>query len=406
MITNKDYQKSLLIILVFLLIFESILILISGLDRPYWGDEVHFVRTIKEFGQGITLDRLKHYNEMSTPLPFIVYALWGRLWGFEIENLRVLSLLIATITYLLFHFLVFNIFRNSKTAFWLTVFLIIQPYMIGLSFFVFTDMLTMLFLLLGLLALIKQNPWLWTLSSAGGLLCRQYFIFFTLAAGIYFTTKLLVEKDKSTSKMIISTTLSLIPLLILILLWKGLSPENSRKELYLKDGLFFHPEYLTLYICLFFVYLFPIILQNWKNYYSHLKLLIIFLFISGIYFIFPVEASQPAKAVHVDTVGLFHRFIRLILGEKFEHIIFFIAFWLSLPVLYRILQDGYQRWQRRQLDFGLLLDLSIVLFLIIMPFSYVVWEKYFIPIIPIAALQMIWSRKYPLMNSSIPKLQI
>src|SRR5437667_2479703 len=60
----------------FLVGFESLVVLL-GLGRPYWGDEAHFVQTIRRFADGITLDTLRHYPEMSTPLPFVLYAVWG-----------------------------------------------------------------------------------------------------------------------------------------------------------------------------------------------------------------------------------------------------------------------------------------------------------------------------------------
>jgi hypothetical protein len=34
------------------------------------------------------------------------------------------------------------------------------------------------------------------------------------------------------------------------------------------------------------------------------------------------------------------------------------------------------------------MNLSILSFLIIMPFSYVYWEKYFLPLMPIIAIQL------------------
>ena len=111
-------------------------------ERPYWGDEIHFVETINRFGKNMGLNTIKHYNEMSTPLPFMLYALWGRIFGFEIHILRILSVIIAVATYILFHWLLFLIFGNIKVASLTSAFLVLHPYMVGFSVFVFTDMET------------------------------------------------------------------------------------------------------------------------------------------------------------------------------------------------------------------------------------------------------------------------
>jgi polyferredoxin len=75
-----------------------------------------------------------------------------------------------------------------------------------------------------------------------------------------------------------------------------------------------------------------------------------------------------------------------------------------------VIQDLYHRLKRRQgettsaerrttddgrrtTDLALFLDLSILLFLAIMPFSYFCWEKYFLPIIPFVTMRMLMLRR-------------
>src|SRR5438132_14065253 len=73
-----------------------------GIDRPLRADEPHFVETIVQFGTSRpSLDLLTHYNEMSGPVPFVLYGAWGRMFGFEPFTLRLFSIVVAVATYVL-----------------------------------------------------------------------------------------------------------------------------------------------------------------------------------------------------------------------------------------------------------------------------------------------------------------
>ncbi len=70
-------------------------------DLPPWGDEEHFLLTVRLFGQGVSTDVLRTYPEMSGPLTFAAFAAWGRVAGFDTASLRLLAPLIASATALL-----------------------------------------------------------------------------------------------------------------------------------------------------------------------------------------------------------------------------------------------------------------------------------------------------------------
>ena len=389
---------------VFLVILEGV-VLYFGINHQYWGDEVHFVRTVRLFGEGLTLDTLRHYNEMSPPLPFMVYALWGRLFGFELQVLRLLSVVIAIATYLAFYQLLFSCLDNRRMAFITTAFLALHPYMIGLSIFVFTDMLAIFFLVLGCVAIWRKSPLLFGLSSMLGLLCRQYFAFLPVAAGLFFLLKYLKSREYRARNMVLAVLLSFLPLAMLFLFWGGLSPQNELRTHYLLDDLYFHPGFLVLYILLYFVYLLPFVLWRWKYFYKDLKILGSSAVISLIYVWFPVTASRYAEAAGVDTVGFYHRLVRYLAGEQWEHVVLYLSFLLGLPLLIALVRDGYRRWIRRDLGFVFFLDLAILAFFIFMPFSYLNWEKYFLLVMPLAVLQIILVREEelsPLASTGVP----
>jgi len=385
-------------VVTFLVIIEGV-VLYFGINHLYWGDEVHFVKTVRLFGEGFTLDTLRRYNEMSSPLPFMVYALWGQLFGFELQVLRLLSIVIAIATYLTFYQLLFSCLDNRKLAFLTTAFLALHPYMIGLSIFVFNDMLSIFFLVLGCVAIWRKSPLLFGLSSMFGLLCRQYFAFLPTAAGLFFLLKYLKTRGRLARNMVLAVLLSFLPLVLLFLFWGGLSPQNEMRTYYLFDDLYFHPDFLVLYILQYFVYLLPFVLWRWKHFYKDLKILGSSAVISLVYLWFPVTASRYAVAVGVDTVGFYHRFVRYIAGEQWEHVVLYLSFLLGLPLLITLVKGGYMRWMHRDLGFVFFLDLAILAFFIFMPFSYLNWEKYFLLVMPLAVLQMLLVREEKLSPS-------
>jgi 4-amino-4-deoxy-L-arabinose transferase-like glycosyltransferase len=392
----RAYFKSLFAFLVFLLLFQSLVISVADLRRPYWGDEEHFVETIREFGEGITLERLKQYNEMSTPLPFIVYAIWGRIFGFELHLLRLLSIVIALITYLAFHRLLWRLFDDARIAFLAGAFLAVHPYMVGFSIFVYTDMLPILFLILACIAVINRSAFVLGVSSACAVLCRQHYVFLAIATALCYLLDYLHERNTEGSSpkgrgrmsMLLASILSVVPLALLFAFWQGLSPDNAMRARYLQEGFSFHPSSFILYVALLFVYLAPIVLVKWRTFYARNRVLIVGFVISWVYWLFPVGPSKFAIDIDVHTVGLFHRLLQWIYpGRFFEQVIFYLAFLLGLPILIFVIESAYQKIKQRDCSFSLFLDLSILMFLIVLPFSYMCWEKYFMPLVPLVTIR-------------------
>ena len=382
-------KRSLIILIIFLLGYETILYFMVAVKQPLWHDEGHFIETIKYLAENLSLERLKHYNEMSTPLPFLAYALWGKITGFNLPALRMLSLIIAFGTFLSFYFFFRYWYQNTQTALLLLGFLIFQPYMIGITIFVYTDMLTMFFLAMSLISLHKDEPILFSVALAGGLLCRQYFIFWCLAILVYFIWIQYTSRDHRSLKMIFSTFVAMLPVGLLFIFWRGLSPDNELQQQYISNGLSFHPGFMVFYICTFMIYLSPLVIIRRKQFYRNWKINMIAVILSVCYFLYPVRASQAAEQAGVFTTGYFHRFIRWALPRSVEDIVFYLIFLVALPVFIHLAIGLYQQWRLRSNQPIMLTDLAIFSFLITMSFSYVNWEKYLLPLIPLAILSVL-----------------
>lgn len=384
----SSFRTSLLLLIAFLFVYETILYFTVACRQPLWHDEGHYIKTSIYLIENSNLQALTHYNEMSTPLPFFMYGLWGKIVGFELARLRLLSLIIAFFTFLAFYQFFHRWYQDTSTALLLTVFMILQPYMIGLTVFVYTDMLAMFFIAISLIFFHNRKAILFALSLAGGLLCRQYLIFWSLAAFFYFLWGLYISKEKGVLKMVVAAFSAHLPLLMLFWLWQGLSPNNELKKYYLSDGFYFHTEYIVFYLCSLFVYLLPLILWYWKKIYIHSKINVVSFIFSWTYFLFPIKSSESVSQFNVYTSGLFHRFVRLAVGESGEHLVFYLTFLLALPLFIHLLISFSKQIRYRSGGPVFFAELAVLFFLFIMAFSYNNWEKYLLPVIPFAILML------------------
>lgn len=387
-----SYRPAFFQFLTAIIVFQLIVVLTAGLCRPFWGDEAHFVETIRLFGNSFSLETLRTYNEMSTPLPFMLYAAWGKLFGFGIATLRLLSLLIAAATYLSFHRLVWNIRHDGQMAFWLTLFLMVHPYNVGLSIFVFTDMLAILTVVLTLHAARQSNAALLGLSLAAGILCRQYLIYVALAVAIYFITMWISDRRRSQHiACLIATVLAILPFFALALFWDGLSPENNLRQLYVSKSLSYEPEFLVAYVSIFGIYLFPLLAVRWRWWTCDSLTLIAAFLLSPLYWFYPIAVSAPSAAIGLTTIGLYHRFLVSVAGHgSIEQAVFYAGFLVGLIVLLSVVRRVVAQFRQSANTELLLYSLMVLAFLLVMPFSYLCWEKYIMPLIP-AAILVVWA---------------
>ena len=385
----NNYKKSALILLLVIIIFEIAVAYIGNIaNRPEWGDEIRLYETVIEFGESITLDRIKHYPQMSTPLPFIIYSLWGKLFGFDLFTLRILSIIIALLTYLIFHRILFESTNNIHLSFLGTIFLMIHPYMVGLSIFVFTDMLAILFFLLSYWALKHDRTYFFALALALSILCRQYMLFFLPAVSLYYLVQWIKDKKTQQLQIIAASIISAIPYLCLIILWGGTSPDNEFRQLYLSERFNFKPDIFYLYIALLFVYLLPYYFFIFKKFYKNKQIIILSIILSFGYFLFPIKPSKYSIDIGVYTVGLFHKGLKYLnCSDNLVQIIFYLSVLLGLSVFLTIGKEIIKKIQNNNFDQTLLVDLTILFFFIVMPFSYLGWEKYFMPILPFVILR-------------------
>jgi len=386
----NTYRRSLLALVIFVIVLETVVVIAGDITRPPWGDEYRLLETVRQFDERFDLDRLKHYEQLSGPLPFVVYAAWGKLVGFDLWRLRLLSLIVALLLYVLFHRLAYNQTGSGRLAFLTAAFLAIHPYMVGFSLFVFTDGLTILFLVIGLAGLAGRRA-LWLAVGLGGaLLCRQYSVFFAGSALVYLLRSFIWQRDRNVIRLLGGWVIGMLPAATLFLFWGGISPDNKWRAFYQTGDMTWHVSFFVLYVALLALYLLPFVAARGRTLFRGRTLLVLCGLLSLTYWLFPVAPSPYAEAINVHTVGLFHKaMVWLVPGEWFAAGVFFLSYAVGLVVLAAVVRSTLDHVRHRRISMLFLYDLTILAFLLVMPMSYLNWEKYFMPLVPFIALRLL-----------------
>ncbi len=381
---HKLKGYSTIIIVGYSFLYLLIIYSIIGLNHDFWGDEIHFYKTALHFASKPTLHTLQHYEEMNTPLPFIIYACWSKMTGPAISDLRLLSLLIAFCTFYSLFYLFKMLFpENPLFPIAAVILFSIIPYIPGLSIFFYTDLIALLFMLLAFIYCIKNKPVLFFIFSLATLMCRQYFIFFTIACTLFFIIQYFKTKNKQDIWMIIAAMAANVFLLFLFYFWKGTSPDNELKKLYTNEKINFHTDALLIYLCYFVLYTFPLLLILLGALFNNRKRIIYAFLFSFIYWIFPLQTSIVALEEGITHIGLFHKAISYLLPYQWETgLIYQFLLFLSLSFFFYIIDQYIKSVNTPSKKYILLSGLNLITFLIIMPFSYLTWEKYVLPAIP------------------------
>jgi hypothetical protein len=382
----QQKNRYMLFFIGYLILYIGILFFV-GTRLQCWRDECTMVTLTRPFITNLTLDLLKHYEQPVTPLSFLLYGFWGKIFGDNLIAFRSLSLLLAVLSYLVLFKLFDYLLNNLKAALLLTIYVSLNPYMLGISMFFYRDILAFFLFISGVAAFIYKKPILFGLCTTFGILSNQFFIFLPIAAGLCWLLRLVFRKETRLSWMgIFSILVSVIPIIALFVFWGGIYPDNSFRSIFREGVIFtYRPNFLSLYIILLFIYLSPVILFYWKDFLSRKKVMIASLLLGGLYFFFPIRATFIPD-YFTDTTGYFHKAIRLIVGEHYEQFFLFAGFVLGLNILLTIFLDIKNRLIIKDFHTEFFIDLTILSFLVVMPLYFLAWEKYFLPLIPLVII--------------------
>ena len=165
------------------LVYLAVLVLFDFLQFPPEKDELHFWPTVLSFSRAWipSPDQLRGYHELNTPLPFVLFGALEHLFHGGIAAGRFLNLVLS-----------FGLAAaigtagdDSRRSVRATVGLLVFPYFLGLSPYLYTDVMAAFFVLLGLIAHLEGKPLgsalFWTLAIAA----RQYAVAIPIAMAAY-----------------------------------------------------------------------------------------------------------------------------------------------------------------------------------------------------------------------------
>jgi hypothetical protein len=299
--------------------------------------------------------------------------------GFDTGSLRLLSPVLASATIVLWLRFVAGVVPAPAVALLTVATIAANPYFLGLSVFVFTDMLALLGLSLAAVGVQRRSPWLSGLGVAVATCARQYLAFLAVAVA---ALAIFGRGKPERSRWVIAAMAGMVPIGLLVALWDGaLAPDNALRAVYTSEGLRFDPHALSLYLASPAAYLFPlvgIVLARFRVRRTTVAVAVAAaVFVIG----FPIAPSIAQTREGSFTVGFLHRFVQMIASGTIEHITFAALAFVHLLALGAASESLYRHGRQGHWNESVLFAWAGTLaFLVLMPFSYMPWEKYALPL--------------------------
>jgi hypothetical protein len=164
---------------VLVLIYLACVVAFEGLTFAPTKDERHFWPTSLEFSSfPPSVSALRSYNELNTPLPFVVFGAIEGLFQGGIAAGRAVNLVLS---FLMVCVIGFAAGQPTSRAFLSVAGLLSFPYFLGVATHLYTDIMASFFVLSGVVFHLKGGYAASALSFILAIACRQYAVAFPLA---------------------------------------------------------------------------------------------------------------------------------------------------------------------------------------------------------------------------------
>lgn len=161
----------------------------TGLGFSAQTDEIKYHwDTIRQFGQAWPAIPWRDYRAATSPLPYVLWGIWGRLFGFELPALRALTVIMTYAGVLAFYALARR--RGHARPLAESLVLLFSPYVFLNSFTVYTVNMGLLFLVLALRFYLDEERlgwkglWWGGWAAAAAIYCRQHYLFLPAGLGL------------------------------------------------------------------------------------------------------------------------------------------------------------------------------------------------------------------------------
>lgn len=323
-------------------------------------DEVHFWRTSLLFSKSFfpDLNLLRSYNELNTPLPFMLFGIIEKLFNSGIYGGRLFNFLLSYVMSVL-------VVLGNRQAYLNTFFLLLFPYFLATSTHLYTDIIASFFVLIALIFFLQKR---YVLSSTAFILAissRQYMLAF--AAGTLLFS--FARQEHRNADAIIPLSISCLSIFAWFLVFNGFAPPVAVKS---QSILTASIPYLRIENMLYFAscvgiyYVLPeIFIEKKDNNFFHkitLQYLSCFVALAVLFILAP-----PLKNINYNVVsmGYFDLACRYFLPDPLRMTVFFIFAYLAVV---------------RFFD----LSLPSLLFFcncLMMMKAHIGWDKYILPLV-------------------------
>jgi hypothetical protein len=191
-----------------------------------WGDEQAFYETSQQFSQQLipSLDQLKNYGELNTPLPFIIYGQIQHLFQGGLFAGRLLTYVLSISIAVLIGWTGSHKRRFTPVLALIGFFL--YPYFLWLSTRYYTDIIAAFFALLGMIGYLRRQYFLSSLAFILAIASRQYMLAFPLAIASQEFTIAISQRKRPSISFFLSISAA-VSILGWFLLFGGLSPSSA-----------------------------------------------------------------------------------------------------------------------------------------------------------------------------------
>ncbi len=171
--------------IILFLYYFSLYLCAQNLTFPVCKDELHFWPTSLKFSHTYlpTLDLLRNYGELNTPIPFMIFGLIEKIGAGGIAFGRFFNFLISIVIAFIVGYPGRD--KNLKKTITALIIILSSPYFIGLSTHLYTDLIAIFFVLCGCLLHEKGFFTRSTLCFILAVSSRQYMVAFPCALVLF-----------------------------------------------------------------------------------------------------------------------------------------------------------------------------------------------------------------------------
>ena len=370
----SELRSKLITISAILVFYLIIFNLLGQLSFPIRKDETHFWPTSLKFSKDWvpTIDLLKNYGELSTPLSFIIFGTIEHLFHGGIFAGRLLNLILSLgmLTFIIF----LSDGKNRKYMFSI-IGVLIYPYFIACSTHLYTDIIAAFFVLVGFIFYLRHLNLMSCLFFILAIASRQYMLAFPLGILVFETLNLIKAEDATLIKPIAIRLLyqfvACLSIMVWVLFWGSFGPalEVARQSVTTVSLFKLFPDHSLYFLsCLGFYFVIPefVLLKRNASIINlvHKRAILVSISLFILFLIFP-----PYQNVNNDiaTMGYMDKLFRMFAGDLFRITLFYI---LALIACLRFLTINLE-------------TLFVLLNVLIILKSYVIWDKYLLPLIVI-----------------------